>query len=64
LNRAAAAELFRNGDEDLDVQHYEKLDISIVPSESGCTYPKPFDEPCIAQYCQQLARFAGLTQFT
>src|SRR5580700_1284903 len=41
----------------------KKLDISIVPSESGGTYPRPFDEPCIAQSCQRLARHAGLTQF-
>jgi uncharacterized cupin superfamily protein len=41
----------------------KKLDISIVPSESGATYPRPFDEPCIAQSCQRLARYAGLTQF-
>lgn len=41
----------------------KKLDISTVPSESGGTYPRPFDEPCIAQSCQRLARFAGLTQF-
>jgi uncharacterized cupin superfamily protein len=41
----------------------KKINISIVPSESGGTYPKPFDEPCIAQFCQRVARFAGLTQF-
>jgi uncharacterized cupin superfamily protein len=41
----------------------KKLDMSIVPSESGGTYPRPFDEPCIAQSCQRLARQAGLTQF-
>ena len=41
----------------------KKIDISIVPSESGGTYPRPFDEPCIAQSCQRLARFTGLTQF-
>ena len=41
----------------------KKLDISIVPSEPGGTYPRPFDEPCIAQSCQRLARFAGLSQF-
>jgi Cupin domain len=41
----------------------KKLDISIVPSESGGTYPRPFNEPCIAQSCQRLARYAGLTQF-
>jgi len=41
----------------------KKLYISTVSSESGGTYPSPFDEPCIAQSCQRLARFAGLTQF-
>jgi hypothetical protein len=41
----------------------KKIDISIVPAESGGTYPKLLDEPCIAQSCQRLARFAGLTQF-
>jgi uncharacterized cupin superfamily protein len=41
----------------------KKLDISIVPAESGGTYPRPFDEPCSAQSCQRLARHAGLTQF-
>jgi uncharacterized cupin superfamily protein len=41
----------------------KKIDISSVPSESGGTYPKPFDEPCVAQSCQRLARFAGLTHF-
>jgi uncharacterized cupin superfamily protein len=41
----------------------KKLDISIVPSESGGTYPRPFDEQCIAQSCRRLARYAGLTQF-
>lgn len=41
----------------------KRIDISSVPVESGGTYPKPFGEPCIAQSCQRLARFAGLTQF-
>ena len=41
----------------------KKLDISIVLSESGGTYPRPFDQPCIAQSCQRLARYARLTQF-
>src|ERR1700733_8206057 len=41
----------------------KKIDISSVPSESGGTYPKPFDERCIAQSCQRLPRFAGLTPF-
>jgi uncharacterized cupin superfamily protein len=41
----------------------KKIDLSIVPAESGCSYPSPFDEPCLAQSCQRLARYAGLTQF-
>jgi uncharacterized cupin superfamily protein len=41
----------------------KKIDISTVPPEPGGTYPRPFDEPCIAQCCQRLARYAGLTQF-
>jgi uncharacterized cupin superfamily protein len=41
----------------------KKIDIPSVPFESGGTYPPPFDEPCIAQSCQRLARYAGLTQF-
>jgi uncharacterized cupin superfamily protein len=41
----------------------KKIDLSIVPAESGGTYPSPFDEPCRGQSCQRLARYAGLTQF-
>jgi uncharacterized cupin superfamily protein len=41
----------------------KKIDLSMVPAESGGTYPSPFDEPCRAQSCQRLARFSGLTQF-
>jgi uncharacterized cupin superfamily protein len=41
----------------------KKIDLSIVPAQAASTYPRPFDEPCRAQYCQRLARFAGLTQF-
>ena len=41
----------------------KKIDVSAVPSESGGTYPHPFDGPCIAQSCRRLARSAGLTQF-
>src|SRR6202161_1261267 len=41
----------------------KKIDLSIVPSEPGGTYPHPFDEPCRAQSCQRLARHAGVTQF-
>jgi uncharacterized cupin superfamily protein len=41
----------------------KKIDLSIVPAQTGSTYPHPFDEPCMAQSCQRLARYAGLTQF-
>jgi uncharacterized cupin superfamily protein len=41
----------------------KKIDLSNVPAESGGTYPSPFDEPCRAQSCQRLARYAGLLQF-
>jgi uncharacterized cupin superfamily protein len=41
----------------------KKIDLAIVPAESGGSYPSPFDEPCRAQSCQRLARYAGLTQF-
>jgi uncharacterized cupin superfamily protein len=41
----------------------KKIDLSVVPAESGSNYPSPFDEPCTAQSCQRLARYAGLTQF-
>jgi uncharacterized cupin superfamily protein len=41
----------------------KKIDLSIVPAESGGSYPSPFDAPCRAQSSQRLARFAGLTQF-
>jgi uncharacterized cupin superfamily protein len=41
----------------------KKIDLSIVPSEPGGTYPRPFDDPCKAQSSQRLARRAGLTQF-
>jgi uncharacterized cupin superfamily protein len=41
----------------------KKIEICSVPSESGGTYPRPFDEPCMAQSCRRLARFAGITQF-
>jgi len=41
----------------------KKINLFAVPFESGGTYPPPFDRPCMAQTCQRLARFAGLTQF-
>ncbi len=41
----------------------KKIDLSAVPSETGCNYPAPFDTPCALQACQRLARVAGLTLF-
>jgi uncharacterized cupin superfamily protein len=41
----------------------KKIDLSIVPAQPGSSYPRPFDEPCRAQSCQRLVRYAGLTQF-
>src|SRR5580698_6221671 len=41
----------------------KKLDISIVPVQTGSTYPAPFDLPCSAQSSQRLAHHAGLTAF-
>src|ERR1700679_305492 len=41
----------------------KKINLSMVPAQTGSTYPSPFDEPCQAQSCRRLARFAGLTQF-
>jgi len=41
----------------------KKIDLAVVPAQSGSTYPYPFEEPCMAQSCQRLARYAGLTQF-
>jgi uncharacterized cupin superfamily protein len=41
----------------------KKINLSLVPAEGGGSYPSPFDEPCRAQSCQRVARFAGLKQF-
>jgi uncharacterized cupin superfamily protein len=41
----------------------KKIDLSRVPAMVGSNYPRPFDEPCLDQSCQRLARYAGLTQF-
>lgn len=40
-----------------------KIDLSAVPARSDCSYPAPFDAPCLGQTFQKLARHAGLTQF-
>ena len=41
----------------------KKITLTAVPVESECNYPSPFDEPCLDQSTQRLARYAGLTQF-
>jgi uncharacterized cupin superfamily protein len=39
------------------------IDLSIVPAQTGSSYPRPFDAACSGQSCQRLARYAGLTLF-
>jgi len=39
-----------------------KIDLPAVQVESDCSYPPPFDAPCLGQDCQRLARHAGLTR--
>ena len=39
------------------------INLSIVPVQTGSTYPHPFEIPCSGQSCQRLARSAGLTLF-
>jgi len=41
----------------------KKSDLSSVPTETGSSYPPPFDASCKAQSTQRLARNAGLTLF-
>lgn len=40
-----------------------KIDLPVVPAETGSNYPSPFDAPCNNQTSQRLAQHAGLTQF-
>jgi len=40
-----------------------KIDLASVPVQTGSSYPKPFDAPCVGQTSQRLARHAGLTAF-
>ena len=40
-----------------------KIDLTAVPSQTGCNCPPPHDAPCEDQACQRLARHAGLTAF-
>ena len=41
----------------------KKIDLSIVPAQTGSNYPHPFDASCSGQSCQRVARHAGLTEF-
>jgi uncharacterized cupin superfamily protein len=41
----------------------KKIDLSGVPTQTGSSYPPPFDAPCKNQSTQRLARHAGLTLF-
>jgi len=41
----------------------KKIDLSSVPTQTGSSYPPPFDASCKAQSTQRLARNAGLTLF-
>ena len=40
----------------------KKITLAAVLVESECNYPSPFDELCLDQSTQRLARHAGLTQ--
>jgi uncharacterized cupin superfamily protein len=41
----------------------KKFDLAVIPVESGCNYPPPFDAPCLGSTWRRLGRFAGLTAF-
>jgi uncharacterized cupin superfamily protein len=41
----------------------KKLDLAVIPQESGCNYPPPFDAPCLGATWRRLGRAAGLTAF-
>ena len=40
-----------------------KIDIENVPTVTGCRYPAPFDEPCLARRWKALGAAGGLDQF-
>jgi uncharacterized cupin superfamily protein len=40
-----------------------KIDLATAPTFKGSTYPKPFDEPCLARESVRAGIAAGLTQF-
>jgi uncharacterized cupin superfamily protein len=39
----------------------KKLDLDAIPLDGACTYPPPFDAPCLGGVSQRLGRAAGLT---
>jgi uncharacterized cupin superfamily protein len=41
----------------------KKIDLTALPLESGCSYPPPFDAPCLAPSFHRLGRATGLTAF-
>ena len=38
-----------------------KLDLAAIPEDGACSYPSPFDQPCLGGLSQRLGRAAGLT---
>ena len=38
----------------------KKLDLAAIPTESGCNYPPPFDQPCLGASWKRLGAAAGL----
>ena len=41
----------------------KKLDLAAIPTEDGCSYPAPFDKPCLGATWKRLGNAGGLTQF-
>lgn len=41
----------------------KKIDLTAIAGDSTCSYPAPFDAPCLEQTTWRLARHAGLSQF-
>jgi uncharacterized cupin superfamily protein len=38
-----------------------KLDLDAIPADGACSYPSPFDQPCLGVISQRLGGAAGLT---
>jgi uncharacterized cupin superfamily protein len=41
----------------------KKITLASVAVEDGSNYPPPFNQPCVGQTCQRLARSQGLSRF-